>query len=221
MEIELNEQQAANVEANVEGIDINEILETNKQLLERMQILEAEAKKAFAKRDEVKQKARELEQKLEQKEIPDINEQIKTLAKDKAKLEEDFNNYKYNTALERALNSVDIPAATPKTKDLVLEMLKENATIENGNVVYKDNEVTLYNDKGEPLGIKDKLQNLIDDDNLKPLFNSVKSGGGTKPGGAGRAIPNIRNLNPIEKAKLMKDLGTDKYLELVKKQLKD
>jgi hypothetical protein len=200
-------------------INVEELLETNKNLLERMQILEAEAKKAFAKRDEVKQRARELEQKLEEKEIPEI-EQFKNIAQEKARLEEEFTNYKKQTALERALMAVDIPAATPKTKELVLDMLKENATVEDGKILYKNGDATIYNDKGEPLTINDRLQDLLRDDNFKPLFNSVKSGGGTKPGTAGKAIPNIQNLGPTEKAKLMKDLGSEKYLEILKRQIK-
>jgi len=209
---------------NVE-IDVNEIVENNKKLVDRLNFLEKEAQKAFSKRDELKSKLREFEEKQENSSNksdaeanPNLETKLQEIATEKEQIVEEFNTFKRDSALERALLTKDIPAATPKTKEIILNILREGAEYENG-IVYKDEGGIVYGPNGNPLTIEDKLKEIQNDENYSPLFRTMKPGAGSKQGNGGKAIPDIKNLKPSAKAKLIKELGSEKYLELVKKQM--
>jgi len=206
---------------NVE-VDINEIIENNKRLLDRLNFLEKEAQKAFNKRDELKQRLRDLEQKEteETSENPNLEAKLQEIATEKEQIINEFNSFKRDSALERALLTKDIPAATPKTKEIILNMLRDGAEYNDGEIVYKDEGGIVYGPNGNPLTIEDKLKEIQTDENYLPLFkNTIKQGAGSKQGNSGKAMPKINSLKPSEKAKLIKEIGSEKYLELVKKQM--
>ena len=223
MENEENKENKENkvIINNVE-IDVNEIVENNKKLVDRLNFLEKEAQKAFSKRDELKSKLREIEEKQsdpnEKQTNPNLESKLQEIATEKEQIVEEFNTFKRDSALERALLTKDIPAATPKTKEIILNILREGAEYENG-IVYKDEGGLVYGPNGNPLTIEDKLKEIQNDVNYSPLFRTMKQGAGSKQGNGGKAVPDIKTLTPSAKAKLIKELGSEKYLELVKKQM--
>ncbi|MFW9627548.1 MAG: hypothetical protein ACMV1K_12535 [Sulfurospirillum sp.] len=71
---------------------------------------------------------------------------------------------------------------------LVIESLKDGATIDNGNIVYRDaNGTTIRNSNtGQPLSIAEKMAQFKADVNNSFLFKSTSNGGGgTPPNGSG------------------------------------
>ena len=70
---------------------------------------------------------------------------------------------------------------------LVIESLKDGATIDNGNIVYRDaNGTTIRNGSGQPLSISEKMAQFKADVNNSFLFKSTSNGGGgTPPNGSG------------------------------------
>lgn len=70
---------------------------------------------------------------------------------------------------------------------LVIESLKDGATIDNGNIVYRDaNGTTIRNGSGQPLSIAEKMAQFKADVNNSFLFKSTSNGGGgTPPNGSG------------------------------------
>ena len=71
---------------------------------------------------------------------------------------------------------------------LVIESLKDGATIDNGNIVYRDaNGTTIRNSNtGQPLSIAEKMAQFKADVNNSFLFKTTSNGGGgTPPNGNG------------------------------------
>ena len=62
---------------------------------------------------------------------------------------------------------------------LVIESLKDGATIDNGNIVYRDaNGTTIRNGSGQPLSISEKMAQFKADVNNSFLFKKTTNGGG-------------------------------------------
>lgn len=70
---------------------------------------------------------------------------------------------------------------------LVIESLKDGATIDNGNIVYRDaNGTTIRNGSGQPLSIAEKMAQFKADQSNSFLFKATSNGGGgTPPNGNG------------------------------------
>lgn len=70
---------------------------------------------------------------------------------------------------------------------LVIESLKNGATIDDGNIVYRDaNGATLRNGTGQPLSIAEKMAQFKADQSNSFLFKATSNGGGgTPPSGNG------------------------------------
>jgi ribosomal protein L16 Arg81 hydroxylase len=209
--------------------DFNKLKETNNDLVQRLNFLEKEAKTAFTKRDELKDKIRELQEKKDEgestktddKELQNLKSQLDSILSEKEQLQTEFQSYKEVTALERALSNVNIEAANDKTRNIITDMLKSNATMENGQIVYKSPDgTTLYND-GKPVTLEHKLKDLQNDESLRGLFApTVKQGSGSSPSNGNKVLhKDVTKMTHTEKAKLMKELGEEKYLELVKASL--
>ena len=107
-------------------------------------------------------------------------------------------------------------------KDLVLAELKRNAVIENGTIVYYDNNDLVMKD-GKPLNISDRAEGLKSSQDYEFIFKKgVKKGGGKDGHNSGDYKPkvDVAKLTHGEKAKLMKEMGNEAYLKMVQTQLK-
>lgn len=89
---------------------------------------------------------------------------------------------RYNdTLIDRELlkQGVGANVVNEKALSVITEMLKENAVIEDGNIIYRDKDgLNIRNDKGQPLTIAGKLEALQADESNAFLFKSTTQQGG-------------------------------------------
>ena len=101
---------------------------------------------------------------------------------------------------------------------LVIESLKNGATIDDGNIVYRDaNGATLRNGNGQPLSIAEKMAQFKSDQSNSFLFKATSNGGGgsqSSNGGAGSK--NRSSMIHAEKGKFIQEHGEEAYLNLPK-----
>lgn len=105
-----------------------------------------------------------------------------------------------------------------KALKLIIESLKEGATIDNGDIVYRDaNGATLRNGSGQPLSIAEKMAQFKADTSNSFLFKATSNGGGgsgNSNGGSGSQ--NRSKMSHAEKGKFIKEHGEEAYLKLPK-----
>ena len=102
---------------------------------------------------------------------------------------------------------------------LIIESLKDGATIDNGEIVYRDSSgVTLRNGSGQPLSISEKMAQFKADANNSFLFKpTTQGGGGSHNGGnGGSGSQNRSKMTHAEKGKFIKEHGEEAYLKLPK-----
>ncbi|WP_067176992.1 hypothetical protein [Sulfurospirillum sp. UCH001] len=102
---------------------------------------------------------------------------------------------------------------------LVIESLKDGATIDNGNIVYRDaNGTTIRNGSGQPLSISEKMAQFKADVNNSFLFKATSNGGGGTPtgGNGGNGSKKRSEMSHAEKGKYIKEHGEEAYLKLPK-----
>ena len=103
---------------------------------------------------------------------------------------------------------------------LVIESLKDGATIDNGNIVYRDaNGTTIRNSNtGQPLSIAEKMAQFKADVNNSFLFKATSNGGGGTPtgGNGGNGSKKRSEMSHAEKGKYIKEHGEEAYLKLPK-----
>lgn len=105
--------------------------------------------------------------------------------------------------------------AQGKALNMLTNLLKDGASIEDGGIVYRDGEALIRNDKGRPMSIKDKFESIKSSGEYDFLFApSVKEGGGKPPNvggnnGGARTIPRAQfdSMSHAERAAFVKDGG--------------
>lgn len=110
-------------------------------------------------------------------------------------------------------------------KGLLLDKLKEGATVEDGATVFKDaNGATVLKDDGSPLTVSDKMEMLRNDAEYAPFFpDRRKRGGGKGVDDTNPSKHGVRDLSKMslaEKAKLMASMSATEYQQLVQANLK-
>lgn len=106
-----------------------------------------------------------------------------------------------------------------KALKLIIESLKDGATIDNGNIVYRDaNGATLRNGSGQPLSIAEKMAQFKADQSNSFLFKATSNGGGGTPtgGNGGNGSKKRSEMSHAEKGKYIKEHGEEAYLKLPK-----
>lgn len=105
-----------------------------------------------------------------------------------------------------------------KALKLIIESLKDGATIDNGDIIYRDaNGATLRNGSGQPLSIAEKMAQFKADTSNSFLFKATSNGGGgsgNSNGGSGSQ--NRSKMSHAEKGKFIKEHGEEAYLKLPK-----
>ena len=103
---------------------------------------------------------------------------------------------------------------------LVIESLKDGATIDNGNIVYRDaNGTTIRNSNtGQPLSIAEKMAQFKADQSNSFLFKATSNGGGGTPpnGNGGLGSKKRSEMSHAEKGKFIQEHGEEAYLKLPK-----
>ena len=105
-----------------------------------------------------------------------------------------------------------------KALKLIIESLKEGATIDNGDIVYRDaNGATVRNGSGQPLSIAEKMAQFKADVSNSFLFKATASGGGGSQSNNGGAGSKKRSeMSHAEKGKFIQEHGEQSYLNLPK-----
>ena len=102
---------------------------------------------------------------------------------------------------------------------IVINSLKDCATIDNGNIVYRDaNGTTIRNGSGQPLSIAEKMAQFKADVNNSFLFKATSNGGGgtSTSGNGGNGSKKRSEMSHAEKGKYIKEHGEEAYLKLPK-----
>lgn len=104
------------------------------------------------------------------------------------KLSESDNRFK-NKLIEMEIAKIGASSdvVNDKALEILIEAVKNGATLEDGNIVYKDaNGATLRNSAGRPLSIAERMAEFKADVNNSFLFKATSNGGGgTPPNGNG------------------------------------
>ncbi len=200
---------------------------TNQENIDRISILEKEAKNAFSKRDKLKDDLHKLEEKKtsdNDNEFKNLQQELEKVVTERNSAQENFSTYKKTQALKNAIQTAGVEAdvANPAMFDIVTSMLEKEAHVnETGDIVYQNSDGTTAYNNGKIVTIKDKLQEIKNDINYAGLFKPQVSGGsGSKESkGSSTQTGDLSKMNIAEKAQLMKELGSEKYLELSRKQM--
>lgn len=108
-------------------------------------------------------------------------------------------------ALENAIANSGIGAdvANKEMLTIVMGLVKQNATYEDGKIVYKNNGTTVFDADNKPVTIESRVNALKSDVNYAGLFKADSNGGsGTRPNGqSGSGTNNLEGMNPTEMMK--------------------
>lgn len=230
---------------NEEAIGIvSEIEKVQASLTDRVSFLEKDSKTAFEKRDHAVGELKTALEKLgiedfsdeslsrlkkggdSSAEVENIKKQLEEAINTKSQLENEYMSYKQTVALESAIAEAGVAAevANPEMFKIVKNLLQSGATInDDGTVGYKNPDGTTMYVDGKPLTLSDRVNQLASDEAYAGLFKPRGVGGsGSKGSKGGSQSPNVdlSKLSHAEKGQLMKELGHDGYLALVKSQKK-
>lgn len=101
---------------------------------------------------------------------------------------------------------------------LVIDSLKDGATIDNGEIIYRDaSGATIRNASGRPLSIAEKMAQFKADTNNSFLFKATSNGGGGSQNSSGGGGSLRRGeMNHSQKAEYISKHGQDAFLKLPK-----
>lgn len=206
--------------------NLETLTKTNESLIERISFLEKENKKAFEKRDKANQTLKDIKDETEtgnEAELDNLKLQIQEANDFKDKAQNDFENYKSETALEQAIQLAGVQAdsTNAKTFNIITQLLKEGAVFENGEIVYKNEDGTTLYENGVQTSIESRLAQIKSDTDFAGLFKpKVQSGSGSRASSGASINVDVSKMGYAEKGKLMKELGSEKYFELVKRGIR-
>ncbi len=217
-----NTEQTEQTETNYEKL-FKDMKSNNDTLIERVTFLEKDIAQASKKREKAKEELKEVKESKSQEntaEVDNIKNQLEESNKLRNDISKEFNQYKETQALEQAIQQagVSADAANPETFAIITSLLKSGIKVEDGEVGYQNPDgTTLYND-GKAVSIAERLESIKNNEAYAGLFKpSIKIGSGSSQSkgytGQGQYKPGMK---AAEKAELMKKVGSEKYLEMVK-----
>ncbi len=204
---------------------IEELSESNKTLIERINFLEQESKKAYDKRDKTSKQLKELKQsKVEEHDVEytNIKSQLDEALLLKDKANQEFVKYKEDRVLQDAIQKVQSKAntANPETFEILESLLKKDTKVENGQILYTNPDGSTRYDDGKILDIETRLNQIRENPAYSGLFAPiVAAGSGSKATTGGVGNPSISGMNHKQKGELISKIGQEKYLELVKAEM--
>lgn len=149
-------------------------------------------------------------------EINNLKSLLETANNANADITKDYESKIANNALTNSLRDLGVDALgiNPMASKMMLDYLKEGATLDGENIVYKKDGVTEYSGTNV-LTPKDKLEAMKTDDNWKAFIKGdVNSGTGGRESNGGGASVKKSEMNNSDKAKYIKENGSEAYLSL-------
>lgn len=136
-------------------------------------------------------------------EINNLKSLLESANSEKESIVNDYESKIANNALTNSLRDLGVDALgiNPMASKMMLDYLKEGATLDGDNIVYKKDGVTEYNGTNV-LTPKDKLEAMKSDDNWKAFIKGdVGSGTGGRESNNTSGGENIKDLSPTEMMK--------------------
>ena len=152
-------------------------------------------------------------------EIANLKTLLETANSDKTTQSNEYESKLQTMALDNAISNSSVGAnvANEAMFGIVKNLIKDGATYENGEIVYKNSDgTTAFSGSGKPMNINDKISALKSDANYAGLFKPDANGGsGTPPQNNGGSTGLKRgSMNHSEKGKYIAEHGQDAYLAL-------
>ncbi len=205
---------------------IAELVKSNEELIKKINYLETEAQKAYDKRDKSNHALKELKEtkvETDTQEFNNIKHQLEDMVTQRDTAQTDFNNYKSDRLIQDEIQKIGISAdaANPETFAILTELLKKDIKIEEGEIFYKNPDGTTQYAEGKAVNVNSRLDSIKNNTAYSGLFKpQVSNGSGSKASQGGTNTPDVSKLGYKEKGELIKRIGQEKYLDLVKVQSK-
>lgn len=151
-------------------------------------------------------------------EINNLKSLLETANSEKDSIVNDYESKIANNALTNSLRDLGVDALgiNPMASKMMLDYLKEGATLDGENIVYKKDGVTEYSGTNV-LTPKDKLEAMKTDDNWKAFIKGdVNSGTGGRESNGGGLSKKRSEMSASERGNFIKENGQDAYLALEK-----
>lgn len=151
-------------------------------------------------------------------EINNLKGLLESANSEKESIVNDYESKISNNALTNSLRDLGVDALgiNPMASKMMLDYLKEGATLDGDNIVYKKDGVTEYSGTNV-LTPKDKLEAMKSDDNWKAFIKGdVNSGTGGRESTGGGSSMKRSEMSASEKGKYIQENGQEAYYSLEK-----
>jgi len=133
-------------------------------------------------------------------EIENLKSLIEKANNEKSTLTSEYESKLSNMALTNSLRDLGIGslASTPIAEKMILDHLKQGATLDGDKIVYKNEDgSTIYNGTNI-MTPQTRLESLKSDDNWKPLLKADIAGGGGARESSGGGVQTEQSMNSTE-----------------------